>query len=255
MKKPLIISFSLLLILLFDISFVLAQAEQITLKFSRDFGYSSGTGKIQGLFSMKVTSTVQLSEVVFYIDGDIIGKDFSEPFSLQFNTEDFSPEIHKLYAIGLTLDGKELKTREEVSEFITAQESNKATLTLIVPILGLALIAVVFSAVIPAIFSKKKGVITPGTARNYGAAGGTICPRCNRPFSRHVFTPNMLFGKLERCPSCGKWGIFRAYPIDVLRNAEEAELNLSKSTLKSDPIKDENDKLQNELNNTKYQGL
>jgi hypothetical protein len=63
-----------------------------------------------------------------------------------------------------------------------------------------------------------------GAERNYGMVGGAICPRCSRPFSRHVLAPNMLVGKLERCPFCGKWSIVAAAPLDALRAAERAEL-------------------------------
>jgi hypothetical protein len=254
-KKSQIISLLLALAVIFSFGIVYAQGEEITLKFSRDFGFASGTGKIQGLFSMKVASSEQLTEVVFYIDGESIGKDVNEPFNLQFNTDIYTPGVHTLYAIGHTIDGRELKTREEITEFISAQDSKKAMLTLIVPILGLSLIAVLLSAIIPVILSKKKGALAPGTERNYSVAGGTICSRCNRPFSRHMFAPNMLFGKLERCPHCGKWGIFRAYPMDVLRKAEESELDTGNLKIASKTSIDENDKLRDELDDTKYQGM
>ena len=255
MKKIRIISVMLAVAFLLSFGVVYAQGEEITLKFSRDFGYASGTGKIQGLFSMKVTSSEQLTEVVFYIDSVSIGRDATEPFNLQFNTDNFAPGVHTLYAIGQTIDGKELKTREEITEFLSAQDSKKATLTLIVPILGLSLIAVILSAVIPAFLTKKRGTLAHGTERNYSAAGGTICSRCSRPFSRHVFAPNMLFGKLERCPHCGKWGIFRAYPIDELRKAEKSELDAYSFQEASKMPIDENDKLRDELDDTKYQGM
>jgi len=254
-KKYLIITMMVAVAFLFCFGIAYAQGEEITLKFSRDFGFASGTGKIQGLFSMKVTSSEQLSEVVFYIDTESIGKAVVEPFNLQFNTDNFSPGVHTLYAIGHTIDGRELKTREEITEFLSPQDSKKATLTLIVPILGLSLIAVILSAVIPAFLTKKKGTLAPGTERNYGAAGGTICPRCSRPFPRHVFAPNMLLGKLERCPHCGKWGIFRIYPIDLLRKAEEAELDTDYFQGASKLPIDENDKLRGELEDTKFQGM
>ena len=245
----------LALLILLGFGIVYAQGDDITLKLSRDFGFASGTGKIQGLFSMKVTSSTQLSEVEFYIDSKSIGKDTIEPFKLQFNTDDFAPGVHSLFAIGQTLEGKELITREEMTEFISAQESKKATLTIIVPILGLALIAVIISAVIPALLTKKKGIIAPGEIRNYGAAGGTICSRCSRPFSRHMLAPNLLLGKLERCPHCGKWGIFRAYPIYLLRKAEESELIADDAQAASKIPVDEEEKLRNGLDDTKYQGM
>ena len=248
---------AVMLAIFFLLSFgiVYAQEEEIILKISRDFGYASGTGKIQGLFSMKATSFYKLAEVVFYIDSQPIGKDSIEPFKLQFNTDDFSQGMHSLYAIGIGLDGNEFITKEIRTEFISAQDSKKATLTLIIPILGLSLIAVIISAVFPVLFTKKKETITPGAHRFYGAAGGTICTGCNRPFSRHLLAPNLVLGKLERCPHCGKWGIYRAYPIDILRKAEETELEADYSQKANIILANEEDRLRNEVDDTKYQGM
>lgn len=242
----------ILLFFFIGFSYAYAQSEELTIRISRDFGFSGG-GKIQGLFSMKVTSAVELTEVVFFIDEEIIGTDFSEPFSIQFNTDSYPPGGHLLYAIGYTMDGIPIKTRENSSYFITAEESRKATLTLIVPIIGISLLAVIISAVIPALKSKKARAAVLGSERNYSIAGGTICSRCKRPFARHLFAPNMLVGKLERCPNCGKWGIYRAYPLEILRDAEKAEL-LSSDIRKSQKNLDKvEDIVNDELESTKYQ--
>ena len=40
------------------------------------------------------------------------------------------------------------------------------------------------------------------------------------PFSRHFFSLNMVLGKLERCPHCGKWAIVPAASTSVLKQAE-----------------------------------
>ena len=52
-------------------------------------------------------------------------------------------------------------------------------------------------------------------------AGGAICPRCTFPYTRHMFAPNMLVGKLERCPHCGKWAIVPQANAAALQAAEE----------------------------------
>jgi hypothetical protein len=231
-----------------------AQTEEITLGMSRDFGYSSGTGKIQGLFSMKVTSTVRLKEVDFYIDTESIGKDSIEPYKIQFTTDDYPPGQHMLYAVGITLDERELRTKEINVLFVTADESNKAALSIVIPVLGLVLVITLLSAVFPALSARKKGTLPAGTARNYGFAGGTICPKCKRPFSLHVLGLNMLTGKLECCPHCGKWGIFRSYPIDKLREAEKAELDGMANILGNTNIKTE-EELRKEIDDSKFQGM
>jgi hypothetical protein len=40
------------------------------------------------------------------------------------------------------------------------------------------------------------------------------------PFSRHFFSLNMVLGKLERCPHCGKWAIVPAASTSALKQAE-----------------------------------
>ena len=253
--KPLKNSIIIVLISLLIYGIVHAQNEELTLKFSRDWGYSSGSGKIQGLFSMTVSSTVPLAKVVFYIDSAVIGSDENEPFKLQFNTDDYSPGLHSMHAIGTTEDGGELSTKEVKAEFVSAQESNKALYSILVPVFGLVLLIVIISAVVPALTSRKKGPLPAGYSRNYGIAGGAICSKCNRPFARHVLALNMLFGKLERCPNCGKWSISRAVSIQQLHEAEEAELKDLAEQGKTTAMNSSEDELNNEIDNTKYQGM
>jgi hypothetical protein len=248
-------SMLLVIFCLLSVLNVHAQDEELTLNFSRDWGYSSGSGKIQGVFSMKVTSSVSLTQVTFYIDSLEIGKADKEPYKIQFNTDDYPAGIHTMYAIGVTSDGRELKTKKVKTEFISAEESNKAALSILGPILGLALIIVVVSAIVPVLTSRKNSPLQAGTQRNYGIAGGTICPKCKRPFARHILAPNMFLGKLERCPHCGKWCVARLYSIDLLREAEKAELI---NPIKRDDDSDNSlgdDNFKNEIDNSKYQGL
>jgi DNA-directed RNA polymerase subunit RPC12/RpoP len=242
------------LLSLLSIGFVHVQNEEITLSFSRDFGYSSGLGKIQGLFSIKATANIPLSEVDFYIDSQVIGKDSSEPFKIQFSTDDYPLGVHKIYAIGLSSDDKQIKSKEVIVEFVSAKEGNRAALSIIISVLGLVIIVAILSAVIPALISRKKGNVPAGSVRNYGLAGGTICSRCKRPFAMHFLAPNMLMGKLERCPYCGKWGIVRSFPMEKLREAEEAEAT-SKWNLSSNSEEQKEDLLKKEIDESKYQSM
>jgi len=66
------------------------------------------------------------------------------------------------------------------------------------------------------------GTATDGEI-DYGPAGAAICPRCGRPFARHILSPNLIAGKLSRCLHCGKWSIVpRATPA-ALAAAEAAQ--------------------------------
>ena len=62
----------------------------------------------------------------------------------------------------------------------------------------------------------------------------------------------MLFGKLERCPFCGKWAIVRARPLDELRAAEQAEVENSEAEA---PVQDAEEHLRQEMDESRFQDL
>lgn len=68
----------------------------------------------------------------------------------------------------------------------------------------------------------------------------------------HFFAPNIIVGKLDMCPHCGKWSIVRRYPQDILDAAVAAELDLAKAQQTSTPESTE-EKLRKELEDSKYQ--
>ena len=82
-------------------------------------------------------------------------------------------------------------------------------------------------------------------------AGGAICPRCQRPFARGVLSPNLLVGKLERCPFCGKWSVLAARPLAELRAAEAAELASAEGGARPDAA-DEEERLRREIEESRY---
>jgi uncharacterized membrane protein YciS (DUF1049 family) len=203
MKKNTFYVFLVLLAILVIAPSARAQAgDELVFNVSRDFGSSDGTGNIQGTFSMLVTGPSHLVKVQFYIDNSLIAEDSEPPFKVQFVTDDYTPGKHSMHAIGYTRDGRVLRTRELTFNYMTAEESWQKGLNILLPILGLVLVWKLSSFVVPG-FSRgrKKGEFLP--------PGGTICPRCAHPFALNPFSPNLLVGKLARCPSCGKWFIGR----------------------------------------------
>ncbi len=74
--------------------------------------------------------------------------------------------------------------------------------------------------------SGNKNTITlPGAERDYGIAGGTICPNCHRPFPLSLMMLKLGFGtRFTRCPYCGRRGFFSRRSQSDLREAEAAEL-------------------------------
>ena len=90
-----------------------------------------------------------------------------------------------------------------------------------------------------------------GAARRYGLMGGTVCPKCGRPFSRHWWAPNALAGKLDHCPHCGRWSVVRALPLDQLRAAEAAELQNAQPATPLPNLSPE-EKLRRQLDDSRY---
>ena len=90
-------------------------------------------------------------------------------------------------------------------------------LGLLVPIIGASAAATLFAA-------RRRGRVPLGQPRKYGISGGTICPKCGRPFALSFLGFNLGVGRLTPCPHCGKWFVARRLPQAVLREAEAAEL-------------------------------
>lgn len=180
----------------------LAQSEQLDLRLSRDFGYGAGN-QIQGKFSLRVNGPDEIVQVDFIIDDEIVYTDTEPPFRYQFNTDDFTPGVHTMTAVGYTADGMAVYGSEFVRQFLSADQAKSSTMKIIVPLLIVVGIITLLGALAPALMMRGKE-FKPGS---YGAAGGAVCPRCTFPYSRQVLAPNLLVGKLQRCPHCGKWAI------------------------------------------------
>ena len=107
-------------------------------------------------------------------------------------------------------------------EFISQDEVWDSVGSIFAIILGVVLVGILFSAVIPALIDRHHHGKAPAGKQRYGLRGGTICPKCKRPFSIHIWGLNILVGKFDRCPHCGKWSVIRRIPLEDLRGAERA---------------------------------
>jgi len=255
MKRLIILLFVLLLLGNQSSAVFTQEQEELTLSMSRDFGYSSGTGDIQGTFSMKASGPDTLVRVEFFIDDTLIAEDNEAPYKVQFVTDNYPLGLHTLYAVGYTSDDRVINSREFQANFVSADEGWQAALKIMVPVIGLVLLAALLSAIVPALGGgrKNRSSLPPGE-RNYGIAGGTICPRCQHPFAMYLMSPNMLAGKLVRCPACGKWFIGRRAEADLLRKAEEVEWAHEHPAPQVSGLS-EQEKLQKDMEDSKYQGL
>jgi hypothetical protein len=240
------------ILILMSVTAVLAQATELTLKMSRDWGYGGFNGDIQGLFSMKITGPADLVKVIFFIDEASIGEVTQAPFNLQFNTDNYPNGAHVMSAIGYSSNGQEYHSNVITGNFVPASEGNKAALGMVVPVLVIVFGAILLSFVIPLVTGRGKIQELPlGAERKYGLGGG-ICQKCHRPFALPLFSMNLGLSKFARCPYCGKWSFVRIQSMAKLREAEQAELEWGRADV---PEVTEDEKLRKELDDSKYQGM
>ena len=250
--------FLLIFILLMTIPFrsAFAQADEgLSISLRRDFGYSSGTGKIQGTFTIKATGPDDLNRVIFLIDSDRLGEDQEPPFQTQFRTGDFPLGVHTLQAIGYRDTGEELNSNLIRNEFVSAEAGFQSAIKILLPILALVLGGMLISYLLPSLVGRRKHLATyPGNPPNYGPFGAAICPRCSRPFARHIWGLNLVVGKFDRCPHCGRWSLVGRASPQALRAAELAEQELAKQSnvLLASP---DEERLRKDIEDSRYQDL
>jgi Bacterial Ig domain len=230
------------------------EGSPLLLKLSRNFGYSSGGGDIQGNFTVSASGPQDLSRVVFLIDGETMGEATQPPFELKFSTGSYTPGMHTLSAIGYTARGDELSSNEQRRLFLSAEEARQQTVSFILPLVVVILGVMLLSFLLPVLLGRgKKSQVPLGASRSYGILGGAICPKCGRPFAVHAWGLNIVVGKLDRCPHCGKWSVVQRSSPQALRAAEDAELEMGKESQPSGPSTQPD--FEKELEDSRYQDL
>ena len=238
LSKSWLILIVLLLGMLVGMGTAVAQTDnELDLGLSRDFGTGIGNN-IQGTFSFHVSGPEDLASVSFYIDDQIVGEDSGPPFRLQFKTDNYPLGVHTLHATGLTQDGRELTSNSLSRNFISGSTAGRTTLYIVIPIIIIAIGGWLLSSWIANQGHKSEG---QSAINVHGPFGGTICPKCNKPFARHIWGLNLVVGKYDRCPHCGKWSLVRAMHPDVLDAAVEAmqQAETRQSQAKPDDTDDE----------------
>ena len=242
-----LLAFLLSMVLFFNVQ---AQSDTLTISLRRDFGYSSGGADIQGLFSITASGPANLGSVSFYVDKTLVGTVSQAPFRLQFNTDNYPLGQHQIFALGQTRNGNQLKSQVVTANFVSAGAAGQAAMKIAVPILGITLLAVFLSAVVPLLTGRKTREFPAGGTFSY-PLGGAVCPKCERPFAIHIYGLNMLTHKFDRCPYCGKWSMVKYASSEKLRAAEQAQL--ARANEKSQvPEASAEDKLKKELDDSKY---
>lgn len=181
---------------------------------------------MQGVFTVSPSETDKFTRVTYYLDDQVLGEVLEPHFTLQFSTDDYPLGAHQIVAVGHTKEAGKIQSNILQVQFVSSGEGWQAAMDIIIPMIVLILGAIGLAFLVPFIFTRgRKEKLPLGAQRNYGYYGGAICPKCTRPFSRHVYGLNLGVGKFDRCPYCGKWSMVKRSSIEELRAAEAAELN------------------------------
>jgi hypothetical protein len=98
----------------------------------------------------------------------------------------------------------------------------------------------------------KSSGIALGAQRDYGLAGGSICPKCQRAIQLSLLSLKLGLGtRLVRCEFCGKWSMVRRRSMAELRAAEAAELAVAQP---AEPVREKSaeEKLKEMVENSRY---
>lgn len=219
----------------------------------RNFGYGGGD-EIKGNFGMAITGDQsEVDFVTYLIDGETMEVVNTPPFELIFETTDFPYGQHDLSAKITLIDGSEVETGVRTFIFATAEQEQAAVKEITIPLLTAVLVAAFLGIFIQMLITRKKGrtPVEPGTPRDYGISGGAVCPKCQRPFALHVFSPHLLIYKFERCENCGRWVLVRRATAEELRAAEQEEIRNAKAAIPhEDQVEEKKEK--DKIDDSKY---
>ncbi|MBG0786745.1 MAG: Ig-like domain-containing protein [Anaerolineaceae bacterium] len=202
----------------------LAQDNDYGIHLARNFGYGGGAN-IRGTFTISLSGDeTQVEKVSFLIDGSSIAVIDTPPFKFQFQTDDYGFGTHLLTAEYTLIDGTTALTSSLQYNFVSPEDEGKQVTTIFVGIGGVVVIALLAVALVQgAMLKGKRKSYEPGEPRNYGMLGGTVCPKCGRPFPRHLWGIKLVVGRLDRCDNCGKWSMTHRASASELAAAEAAE--------------------------------
>lgn len=251
MRNAKILVFVLLVFMITIPAYAQDGDDRLKIKLRRDFGYSGG-GQIQGRFTISADGPLDLERVRYLLDGDTFAEVSESPFKFSFSTSDYAMGAHTLSAVGTTASGAEVLAEAIRVEFISAEESWQQAANIAIPLIVGIVVLTVLGTILLTLMGRRSGGFKLG---NYGTAGGAVCKRCGFPYPRHFISPNLLVGKLERCPHCDKWGIVSRASRTALEEAEarfraDAEMGL----LEQEPEGSEA-QVQRKLDETRYLDL
>jgi hypothetical protein len=232
-----------------------AQQEEYRLNLSRDFGYSNGAGQVRGNFTASIAGAQDnIQSVTFLIDGKSMGVVSAAPFTLKLVTTDYPLGWHDLSAQVQTKDGRTVTTAVRRYEFASADQESAAVRNILGPLLGGVFLIILLGIGVQVLLTRNRPKVSLalGAARKYGINGGTICPRCHRPFAIHWWALNAgITSKFDRCDYCGRSGLFKRYSREELAAAEAAELQMAQAEAPIQTVS-EDQKLKDMLDESRY---
>ena len=204
---------------------LLPQQAGYTLFVNKTNGYNNGS-QIRGQFSAEVSGPAEgVKTVRFLMDGKPFAEASQPPYKVGFRTTDFSEGWHVMTAEVVLADGSTQTTPGRRFEFVSAEAESAFFRNIVIPLVGsiFGLIAVIYGVQFLSAGRNKSAPLPPGAPRSYGLKGGGICPRCQRAFSLHWWSLNMLGSVYDRCDHCGRWSMVRIASRAELDAAVEAE--------------------------------
>ena len=212
---------------------VQAQESGLRVHLQKDFGYGWGN-TIQGRFTISIVGdSSKIDRATFFIDEEVLGEADSEPFGFSFSTDDFSAGTHRFHAEVLLQDGSVWTTPSVSYRFLSSEEASQQLTKILMGVGGAVLVILLLMVAVQMVTIRRKPGRegAPSVPQNYGLLGGTICPKCGRAFTRHIWGFYLLVGRLDRCEHCGSWVMTkRAMPAE-LRSVEENQSREDQNTL------------------------
>lgn len=248
MRKAKTLLFVLLVFVLTIPAYAQDGDDRLKIHLRRDFGYSGG-GQIQGRFTISVDGPQDLERVRYLLDGDPFAEVSESPFKFSFSTSDYAMGAHTLSAVGTTVSGSEVFAEGLKLEFVSAEESWQRAANIAIPLIVGIVVLTVLGTLLLGLMGRRSGGFKLG---NYGPAGGAVCKRCGFPYPRHFISPNLLVGKLERCPHCAKWAIIPRASRTALEEAEARFRADAKTGLLEQEPEGSEAKVQRKLDETRY---
>lgn len=228
-RQPFFFMLTILILLLPATAYAQESQPGFHLSLIRNFGYG-GFGEIQGNFTLKIRDPLaELDKVEFYIDDELLTTIHQEPYEYKFHTSNLTDGEHVFSAVGTLIDGTLVESNQIIKILLSSDQAWSETQGLIVPVFLFIAGLTVLGLGMPVLLSRKKDFVLG----KYGPAGGAVCPRCDLPFSRFFLSPNLLAGKLVRCPHCGKISIRARASQNQIQEAEKKYKNKDTSRVKT----------------------